>query len=150
VEGGQEEVSDLQIVSHKTDVERAVEKAMHKAARMIGGSAVGHAVDACPVDTGLLRNSITFAIGGEAPAILNYQSDDKDKSGEFKTGHYDGEAPEDDDGEITVYVGTNVEYAPYQELGTVNMDARPFLRPAMEDFKREYEQIVEKCCKEIR
>ena len=143
-------MSDVQITSHRTEVDRAVEKVLHKAARMIGGSAVGHAVDACPVDTGLLKNSITFAIGGEAPAILDYQSDEKDQNGERATGHYDGEAPEDDEGDITVYVGTNVEYAPYQELGTVNMDARPFLRPAMEDFKREYEQIVEQCCKEIR
>lgn len=143
-------MSDLQIISHKTDVERAVEKALHKAARMIGGSAAGHAAEACPVDTGLLRNSITFALGGEAPAITDYQSNEKDASGEAQTGHYEGEAPEDDDGEITVYVGSNVIYAPYQELGTAKMDARPFLRPAMEDFKREYEQIIEQCCKELR
>ena len=142
-------MSSIEIASHKESVERATEKAMRKAARMIGGTVAGHAVDACPVDTGLLRNSITFALGGDPPAITDYQSDTKDSNGELTTGHYDGEAPEDDDGEVTVYVGTNVQYAPYQELGTEKMDARPFLRPAFEDFRDEIRQIIEKCCKEL-
>ena len=36
-----------------------------------------------------------------------------------------------------VRVGTNVEYAPYQEYGTVKQPARPFLRPAL-DNKRKF------------
>lgn len=143
-------MSDIQVVSYRRDVERATEKAMKKAARMIGGTVEGHAKELCPVDTGLLRNSITFALGGQAPAIIDYQSDTKDKNGDFTTGHYEGEAPDDDDNQITVYVGTNVQYAPYQELGTSKIDARPFLRPAMEDYQREIEQIIEQCCKDIK
>lgn len=42
-----------------------------------------------------------------------------------------------DDSEKAVYVGTNVEYARYQELGTVNMEAanggRGYLYPAVSD-----------------
>ena len=45
--------------------------------------------------------------------------------------------------EQAVYVGTNVEYAPYVELGTVRMKARPFLRPAAENHKAEYKAILE-------
>lgn len=126
---------------------------MHQAARMIGGTVEGHAKELCPVDTGLLRNSITFAIGGEAPNILDYVSNDKDKTGKQisrKEGHYMGTADPDDDGEITVYVGTNVEYAPHQELGTVKMTARPFLRPAFENFTGEIEQIMKKTLGDIR
>lgn len=141
--------NSIEVVSYKRDVEKATEKALKKAARMIGGAVSGHAAEACPVDTGLLRNSITFALGGQAPAITDYKSDTKDKDGNYTTGNYDGEAPEDDDNQITVYVGTNVQYAPYQELGTAKMDARPFLRPAFENFKDEIEQIIEKCCKEL-
>ena len=29
-------------------------------------------------------------------------------------------------------IGTNIEYAPYVEMGTSKMSARPFLRPALE------------------
>lgn len=142
-------MSDFQVVSNKTAVIRATEKAMKKAARMIGGTLEGHAKELCPVDTGLLRNSITFALGGESPAITDYASDSRGDGKQVTEGHYDGTAPADDAGEITVYVGTNVQYAPYQELGTIKMDARPFLRPAVENSKDEVEQIIEQCCKEI-
>lgn len=51
-------------------------------------------------------------------------------------------------GEKAVYIGTNVEYAPYQELGTSRMDAanggRGFLRPAAQDHASEYRSILEK------
>ena len=35
-----------------------------------------------------------------------------------------------------VRVGTNVEYAVFQELGTVHHEAQPFLRPAMEAIRK--------------
>ena len=41
-------------------------------------------------------------------------------------------------------IGTNVEYAPYVELGTYRMKARPFLRNAIENYQAEYEDIVKK------
>ena len=31
----------------------------------------------------------------------------------------------------TVYVGSNMEYAPYVEMGTSKMTAQPYLRPAL-------------------
>ena len=42
-----------------------------------------------------------------------------------------------------VYIGTNVEYAPYVELGTSRMKARPFLKPAAEDHANEYAAILQ-------
>lgn len=45
--------------------------------------------------------------------------------------------------EGAVYIGTNVEYAPYQEFGTVNQAGTPFLRPAVENHLDEYKAIVE-------
>ena len=48
-----------------------------------------------------------------------------------------------DDGEPAVYIGTNVEYAPYQELGTIHMDAHPFLKPAVADHANKYRKIIE-------
>lgn len=57
------------------------------------------------------------------------------------TGRLRGSITYDTD-DTTMYVGTNVEYAPYVELGTVNMDAQPFLRPALENHMDEYREIM--------
>lgn len=44
--------------------------------------------------------------------------------------------------DTSAYIGTNVEYAPYVELGTSRMKARPYLRPAAEEHADEYKEIV--------
>ena len=49
-----------------------------------------------------------------------------------------------DDVEPAAYIGTNVEYAPYQELGTIQMKAHPFLKPAVADHANTYRKIIEK------
>lgn len=41
------------------------------------------------------------------------------------------------------YIGTAVKYAPYVELGTRRMKARPYLRPAAEEHGAEYKSIME-------
>ena len=46
----------------------------------------------------------------------------------------------DDD---TAIVGTNVEYAPYVELGTRKTRAQPYLRPSIEDHATEYKVLLE-------
>ena len=48
-----------------------------------------------------------------------------------------------DDGEPAAYIGTNVEYAPYQELGTIHMKAQPFLKPAVAANANTYRKIIE-------
>ena len=48
-----------------------------------------------------------------------------------------------DDVDPAAYIGTNVEYAPYQELGTIHMKAQPFLKPAVADHANEYRKIIE-------
>lgn len=45
--------------------------------------------------------------------------------------------------EGAVYIGTNVEYAPYQEFGTRYQSGTPFLRPAIDEHIEEYKQIAE-------
>lgn len=40
------------------------------------------------------------------------------------------------------YIGTNVEYGKYVELGTVKMAAQPYLRPAAADHAGTYRNIV--------
>lgn len=49
--------------------------------------------------------------------------------------------------EDKVYIGTNVEYAPYVEMGTVKTAAQPFLQPAAQDHADEYMKLAEKFLK---
>lgn len=46
--------------------------------------------------------------------------------------------------ENTEVVGTNVEYAPYVELGTYKMGPRPYLRPAAENHTAEYKAVIKR------
>ena len=108
------------------------------------------------VDTGLLRNSITHAMGGAAPAISSYNSnathghtDSTERRGIAGTpvknstsGSYSGTAPSE---ERTMFVGTNVEYAPYVHEGTQRMVANRFLRNALHEHVNEYKTIMERC-----
>lgn len=45
--------------------------------------------------------------------------------------------------EDAVYIGTNVEYAAYEEEGTSRRPPHPFLRPAAEGHIDEWRQILE-------
>lgn len=132
--------------------DKRIEDAIDKALTMIGGIIESAAKEILTqnksVDTGLLRNSITYALGGERTAIQQYTSNagSKGKDGkliEEKGGTYAETAPRDESGTRTLYVGTNVEYAPWVELGTSKSKAKPYLRPAvetsMDKIKRAFE-----------
>ena len=45
--------------------------------------------------------------------------------------------------EDSAYVGTNLKYAPYVELGTYRMKPRPFLRNAITEYRDDYKRIIE-------
>lgn len=49
-----------------------------------------------------------------------------------------------DAGGKSAYVGTNVEYAEYVELGTSRSKAQPYLVPAASRHASEYEAILQK------
>lgn len=49
-----------------------------------------------------------------------------------------------DAGDNAVYVGTNVEYAPYVELGTSRQEAQPFLGPAASKHGAQYRRVLKK------
>lgn len=121
----------------------AFEKALENGLTAIGMTAEGHAkrkITSYPaVDTGRLRNSITFAISGEKANTTTYTDNNK---GVY---NYSGTAP--DDKEKAVYIGTNVEYGKHVELGTSKMEARPFLKPAATEHSEEYKRIMEAALK---
>lgn len=44
----------------------------------------------------------------------------------------------------SVTIGTNVEYAKYQEMGTSRMKAQPFLEPGISNNIGEFKEIIRK------
>jgi len=135
-----------EIHSHKHEHDAGFEKAVEKALRLVGGRAERAAKetisDMGAVDTGFLRNSITYALDGESANTSEYQDDAGNQTGE-----YGGEAPANGDGTRSVYVGTNVYYAPYVEFGTRKMDARPFLSQSIQSTKSEFEELFKEAFK---
>lgn len=102
----------LEIIEDNSEqVLNAIDRALAEALEEIGMSAERFAKAKCPVDTGRLRNSITFALDVEDEAV---------------------------------YVGTNVEYAPYQEFGTHGKDGKHFLRDAANGHGAYYAGIIKK------
>lgn len=49
-----------------------------------------------------------------------------------------------DTADNAVYIGTNVEYAPYVELGTSRQEAQPFLKPAASEHGAQYRRVLKK------
>ena len=86
----------------------ALEKGKRNALTAIGATAETYAKQETPVDTGRLRNSISYAVDGES-----------------------------------AYIGTNVEYAPYLELGTSRAKAHHMLQKAATEHSAEYKRLAE-------
>lgn len=111
------------------------DEAIERAFEIIGGLLERYAKQSCPVDTGLLRNSITYCLDGKHPHLSQYGA-------EGRQGFYDGEMPEEPEGNRAVYVGTNVEYAPYQEVGTSRITGKHFLQNSVQNHIGEYKNIM--------
>lgn len=152
----------IEITDNSGLVGREFEAACLRALEKCGLVAEGYAKRLQVPDTGLLRNSITHALAGQNAAITEYKANKGDKKG-----YYRGTAPKYNGGEMAVYIGSNVEYAAYVELGTgkyypggrptpwVYQDAKgewhmthgqraqPYLKPAVADHAGQYKQIIE-------
>ena len=76
----------------KEEIESRVLKALTMCGMVIERAAKGLAT----VDTGLLRNSITWALAGKKPTAETYRAD-KQKNGVIQTGKYSGAAPNGDE-----------------------------------------------------
>lgn len=147
---------EVDIKSNKKEVLDAFEEAVETALDAVGSQATTLAareLQKTPsrIDTGLLKNSITWAIGGKSPAISSYSADRPSKySGKTPdSGSYSGTAPADSGKTRSVYVGTNVEYAIYVHEGTDRMKANRFLKNAIMDNRDEFLDIIKKTLKNV-
>ena len=84
----------------------------------IGRDVEAQAKTLCPVKLGRLRGSITTQSGTQGTAVESPATAADKIAGPS--------------GGLDTYVGTNVEYGPYVEFGTVRSSAQPFLRPALD------------------
>ena len=154
---------EVKITNNIEIFKKAKTEAVARALEVIGATAERHAKENCPVDTGLLRNSITHAISGEKPAISNYRakygsnrhtkgknagkriSASSKNAGSVGVGFYSGTAPSEPEGKMAVYIGTNVKYAKYQETGEYQHEsgAAHFMKDAATTHGDEYKRIAE-------
>ena len=123
------------------EVLSALEKAKVRGLTAIGMTAEGHAkkkiTQAKAVDTGRLRNSITFAVSGESANISSYSGDHGEEGGS-----YSGTAPNDK--EKAVYIGTGVSYAAGIETGSHRKAGGVhFLQDAASNHSDEYKRLME-------
>lgn len=151
--------SDMRFEMHIDDVEIYTENSIKKALEVIGLKAETYAKAKCPVDTGLLRNSIAHAVSGNAPKIGGvsavgesaervYKASNPDKDGKIHIGIYSKNKKLPNlKNDIRVYIGTNVEYAPYVEMGHIDarsgkhIKAQPFIKPALMNHLPEWQEI---------
>ena len=139
---------NIEYRDHTEEVLSALEAAIKRGNEAIGMTAEGHAkkkiTAAGAVDTGRLRNSITYALAGEETHVKSYKANKGGKERETYT--YDGTA-EGKKGS-GVYIGTNVEYAPGIELGTHrSAGAVHFLQDAATNHTDEYKRLMEESMK---
>ena len=85
-----------------------LERALSQLIRKAGFRIEARAKSLAPVDTGVLRNSITTRV----------------------------------EGPLKVTVGTDVEYAGYQEFGTRFQKGKPFMTPAVDEAMEEFRKDV--------
>ena len=100
-------------------IEEAVFSQIERALEKVGLTAERYAKLACPVGT----PESTGKKGYMGGTLRNSISHTHDKN--------------------TAYIGTNVEYAPYVEMGTKKMAAKPYLKPAIADHLQEYKNTIE-------
>lgn len=131
----------------KQELERRVRKALN-AIGIQGSSLAIMEIQKSPsrIDTGLLRNSITYALDGEGTAISSYSADKASRySGKTPPSEsYSGTTPKEPEGRQAVYIGTGVKYAIYVHDGTDRMAPNRFLKKAVENNKGEIGGIIQK------
>lgn len=114
---------DVEITSNKDEILEAFGEQIGQALIAIGLAGESNA-----------KNEITKAVYDQPESKSGYA-----RTGRLRNGISHGV----DTTEQAVYIGTNVEYGPYVELGTSKMKARPFLKPAVENYSEEYKELTE-------
>lgn len=146
----------MNVIDKRGLLKKATDEGIVGALEAAGLQAVGYVKDKIrdngSIDTGLMRNSIAYAVSGKVPSIgatnkkaRTYKADrPKDGETEIIQGTYTKQAPKTaKDSYKVCYIGTAVEYAKDVDKGTINQQAKPFLEPAITTHRAELKSIVE-------
>lgn len=132
----------FKVVSHRQEAIDAKDEAVKSAMIQIGMAAETYAKALCPVGTPE-STGIKGYIGGTLRGSITYATEEQHSTGQAPAKGADYKmlaTPEKE----RVYIGTNVEYAPYVEMGTVKMKPKPYLKPAIANNAAEYQSIIER------
>lgn len=126
---------DVKMEDHSQEMQAALKQAIAKALEEIGIAAHGYATKLCRVDTGRLRNSITWATSARYNGYNQFGGDPKSGGQKADGTEYTpyGKAEENE-----VWLGTNVEYARH-----VEQSVKAFIKPAIENHIGKYRQIIQ-------
>lgn len=149
---------EIKISDFSDEFLATLEERIPVALEACGLQAERYAKKACPVDTGLLRNSITHVVSGQKLMKTYHATYGKNRgktgkrlsarsknAGYVGWGAYSGQIGSEKD--YKVFVGTNVHYSPSVECGHSlpsggTVPSRPFLKPAIADHKDKYASII--------
>lgn len=135
------ETFSFTIKDYSADILRELAKAVETGMLSIGEKANGHAVKTVPVDTGLLKNSITYGLDGGETHITSYRADPDKGDGR---GSYSGTFEKAPEGQRVLYLGSNVHYA--EAVETLDrhhkVGGAHFLKNAMANHTDEYKNTL--------
>jgi len=129
---------EIKIIDHTAEVRAAMDKAIDKALEMCGLKAEGYA-----------KKNLTVPIAHRAPRINNKGQRQESPYPITDTGRLEGSITHTAGPDQSEYIGTNVEYAAYVEMGTSRSQPYPYLKPAVADHTDVYARIIKQCLNEI-
>ncbi len=130
----QVQVSDIEFKSYKAEIAKIAESDILAWLAAIGEDASHTAAEKAPVDTGRLKNSISWATQQAHGGGTSVPNNTPEKN--------------------SVYIGTNVKnekgvnYAIYQELGTSRIAGKHFLQFGATAHANEYGKLLENLMKQ--
>lgn len=131
-------IVSVRVVDHSDEVLRIMTEQAKLGLEAIGAEAATYAQKDCPVDTGLLHNSIAWAVTGKSGG-----------GNDGSAGVGEASKPLADPEIMSVYIGTNVDYAVYVEYGKHHHTTgkNHFLRDAATKHSDRYKKILEAALK---
>ena len=124
----------VSVKSHQDEITESIKDAIETALTEIGLVAQRYASESCPVKTGRLAGSITYATKKEKSDVR------PPKDGEANPS--DGVSQKQVQDKYTVVIGSNVEYAEIMELKHATNNR--FLTKAANGHRKEYGEILQR------